>query len=338
MDEQHLKDSHDTFPEHNFLRGAFLVSRSIDQSEVWFKDHIYLKAWVWMIGKANHRAVEKEGFAYQRGEFSTTYDDIREALRTYQHNKKHLPTLKRIRVMLDWFGEKGMIEKTPLRKRQKPPISHPFPTQTNGFTAGHGAYAGLKIKIVNYDLYQTLDNYEGRPKGRDRGRGRADQGHNNKNEEKNEEKNGRNSISSKVSDEALRLAQLLLDSIRECNPDFKPSFDQKDLDRWACDIDLMMRIDKRSPDQIREVIAWVKGDSFWWMNIQSGEKLRKKFDRLVAQMKSPAIGKKVTHDGIAKGAQRLKDAFRRREGRTEHKPLEPDFKPMQGEGFFPESD
>lgn len=138
---------------------------------------------------------------------------------------------------------------------------------------------------------------------------------------RNEKKEIKRGISSEVSEEALRLAQLFLESIRECNPDFKPSFDQKDLDRWACDIDLMMRIDKRSPDQIREVITWLKGDSFWWKNIQSGEKLRKQFDRLVAEMRSPIVGRKVRQDGIEKGIQRLKDAFSGQETkRIEHKP------------------
>ena len=151
-----------------------------------------------MIGKANHQDAEKEGFIYQRGEFSTTYEEIREALRTYQHHRKTLPTLKQVRIMLDWFGEKGMIEKTPLRKKQRPPISHPFPTQTHGVAADLGAYTGLKIKIVNYDLYQTLDNYKGRPKGRDKGRERADQGHNNKNE-KNENNEREDNISCRSS-------------------------------------------------------------------------------------------------------------------------------------------
>ena len=80
--EDHLENFHDAYMENeNLKKGAFQISRSICHSEVWLKDHIYLKAWVWMIGKANHQTVEREGFIYQRGEFSTTYEEIREALR-----------------------------------------------------------------------------------------------------------------------------------------------------------------------------------------------------------------------------------------------------------------
>lgn len=52
--------------------------------------------------------------------------------------------------------------------------------------------------------------------------------------------------------------------------------------RWAYDIDLMMRVDHRSPDEIRELIDWSHKDSFWRANILSPGKLREKWDTLVA--------------------------------------------------------
>jgi hypothetical protein len=176
------------------------------------------------------------------------------------------------------------------------------------------------ITVCNYDQFQGAEDKEAPTD--------APTSHQQTTTNKKIEKEGRRNektkikrnISSEVSEEALRLAQLFLESIRECNPDFKPSFDQKDLDRWACDIDLMMRIDKRSSDQIREVITWLKEDRFWWKNIQSGENLRKKFDRLVAEMRSPKIGKKVKQDGISQGTQRLKDAIGGKGREIEHKP------------------
>lgn len=66
--------------------------------------------------------------------------------------------------------------------------------------------------------------------------------------------------------------------------------------------------------------------------------MRKQFDRLVAEMKSPAIRNKVTQSGIGRAMQRLRDAIRQREGQNEHRPLELDFKLVQEEGFFPEGD
>ena len=176
-------DTPDTSPEqYNLMRGAFLVSRNIDRSEVWSRDHIYLKAWIWMIGKANHKTIEKEGFFYQRGELLTTYEEIRESLKIYRHNKKSYPTPKQIRVMLDWFVKRKMIEKTAIKKGEAPPFSHSSPTPTAISEAENRAYIGLRIRIVNYDTYQNLRNYEGRHKGEGKDRTKAEQGHYNNKE------------------------------------------------------------------------------------------------------------------------------------------------------------
>ena len=52
--------------------------------------------------------------------------------------------------------------------------------------------------------------------------------------------------------------------------------------RWAYDIDLMMRVDHRRPDEIRQLIDLSNKDSFWRANILSPGKLREKWDTLVA--------------------------------------------------------
>ncbi len=80
--------------------------------------------------------------------------------------------------------------------------------------------------------------------------------------------------------EALRLAELLLDLLREKQTDFR----QPNLDRWARDIDRLIRLDKRSPERIEGVIRWSRRDSFWQNNILSAASLRKHFDRLEMQM------------------------------------------------------
>ena len=54
------------------------------------------------------------------------------------------------------------------------------------------------------------------------------------------------------------------------------------LRRWAYDIDLMMRIDCRSSDEIRQLMNWAHRDQFWKANILSPGKLREKWDTLVA--------------------------------------------------------
>ena len=64
-----------------------------------------------------------------------------------------------------------------------------------------------------------------------------------------------------------------------------PDATPEGLRRWAYDIDLMMRIDCRSPDEIRELIDWSHRDQFWKANILSPGKLREKWDTLTAHKK-----------------------------------------------------
>jgi hypothetical protein len=54
--------------------------------------------------------------------------------------------------------------------------------------------------------------------------------------------------------------------------------------QWA-DMDKLLRIDKRSPDEVRSIIEWCQKDAFWNGNIRSTLKLRKQFDTLVGRMR-----------------------------------------------------
>lgn len=88
---------------------------------------------------------------------------------------------------------------------------------------------------------------------------------------------------------AFRLARYLFNCIRKNKPDFK----QPNLQVWARDMDLMIRIDKRDPDEMREVIKWCQEDNApddrgfcWAHNVLSAAKLRKQFDQLAIRMNS----------------------------------------------------
>jgi len=55
--------------------------------------------------------------------------------------------------------------------------------------------------------------------------------------------------------------------------------------KWKSDLEKLIRIDKRSVEDVELVIRWCQQDSFWYKNIRSPAKLREKFDRLVADAK-----------------------------------------------------
>jgi predicted transcriptional regulator len=87
----------------------------------------------------------------------------------------------------------------------------------------------------------------------------------------------------------LRLATLLLGEVQKNRQQRGLSpVKQPDLQSWAWDIDLIVRVDRKEPEQIERVIRWCQGDDFWWKNILSTTKLRKQFDRLEAEMVSKA--------------------------------------------------
>lgn len=93
--------------------------------------------------------------------------------------------------------------------------------------------------------------------------------------------NNKRKIFDETSDPYL-LARLLETDIREHSPHFPESEEQRQ--RWAKDIDLMIRKDKLDVDVIAEVIEWCQQDSFWRSNILSGKKLREKYLQLSIRM------------------------------------------------------
>jgi hypothetical protein len=85
--------------------------------------------------------------------------------------------------------------------------------------------------------------------------------------------------------DAVELAMLLLTTHRKVIPDYlSGKNDNETVERWAKDIEYLIRIDKKPPETIRRVILWAKTPgNFWFPNIQSGVKLREKFEQLYAK-------------------------------------------------------
>lgn len=98
----------------------------------------------------------------------------------------------------------------------------------------------------------------------------------------NTNKNIRNKEYKKYSPDSdeFRLSNLLYGLIKKNNPKFK----EPNLDNWCGHVDKMLRIDKRSVDDIEAVIRWCQQDDFWHKNILSTDKLRKQFDKLYMNM------------------------------------------------------
>ncbi|MCL2793578.1 MAG: hypothetical protein FWD87_10880 [Spirochaetaceae bacterium] len=103
--------------------------------------------------------------------------------------------------------------------------------------------------------------------------------------------------------DATELSTLLLTSHQKEIPDYLSGKNcQAIIERWAEDIEKLIRIDQKSPETIRQVILWVKTPgNFWFPNIQSGKKLRDKYEQLYSQMKArgdPAKKHRIAADEI----------------------------------------
>lgn len=88
-----------------------------------------------------------------------------------------------------------------------------------------------------------------------------------------------------VSDAAVSLAKLLIDKILINHPTSRLSKTCVAAEKsWPVHMQRLMTLDGRSEDEIKSVIAWCQADTFWGSNILSAQKLREKWDTLVAQM------------------------------------------------------
>lgn len=125
---------------------------------------------------------------------------------------------------------------------------------------------------VHYTLV-TVNNWESYQSGNTQVTPKEHPSNTDKNDKNDKNKYCPNSIE-------LDLSQFLWDLILERKPDHK----KPDLQKWAVHIDQMIRIDKRDPDRIRDVIRWCQADDFWQDNILSTNKLRQHFDKLELAM------------------------------------------------------
>jgi phage replication O-like protein O len=99
-----------------------------------------------------------------------------------------------------------------------------------------------------------------------------------------------------VTADAATCALFLLEKIKE----WKPNFKEPNLAQWGRDIDLMLRMDKRTIQEIKDVITWAQADSsFWRANVLSAAKLRKQFDQLQGQMQRTEKVKTEKMDPLA---------------------------------------
>ena len=109
----------------------------------------------------------------------------------------------------------------------------------------------------------------------------------------------RNELSQSEID-ATTIAKYLFSTITSVNASFKG-----DWSKWVKDIELAIRLDKRTKDELINCINWIynsKKGEFWISNILSGKKLREKYDVIVLQI----INDKTSSQSSGNGSKTAK--------------------------------
>jgi hypothetical protein len=88
-----------------------------------------------------------------------------------------------------------------------------------------------------------------------------------------------------LSTEAMGIAEFLYESIKKWDDTHRYNRTKPSLITWAKDIDKAIRIDKRNENSLKAMIEYLftqKTETalFWAPNIQSGKKLREKYDAI----------------------------------------------------------
>lgn len=123
--------------------GYILLSRRLVESEIFDKPPLYLKVWIYLLSKAQH----KDFKGLKRGQLWTNIPEIQEACSWYVGYRKETPTKKQIYTILEW-------------------LRNPCEQDNEGTTKGTmivttKATQGLIINIDKYSFYQDSKNYEG---------------------------------------------------------------------------------------------------------------------------------------------------------------------------------
>ncbi len=237
--------------KENLSNGAFVLSRSIFKSDLWQKPPEYLKIWIYLIGKANHKGRKYRGYYCERGQYFCDYAELRAQLSYKIGFRKKKCGDFAPKTLMKFL--RSTLRITTMKKPR-----------------------GVLITILNYDTYQALDNYE-----------KTNEKTNEKTTKKPQRnqmppsinKNYKELIYSPNSDE-IRMSKLLLDLILHRNPNHR----KPDLQKWCVHVHRMLYADKRGRGEVEAVIRWCQSNNFWQNIILNTEKLRKQYDQLKLKM------------------------------------------------------
>jgi len=239
------------------MAGWVKIHRSIQDHWIW-ENPVKLKWWLDLIMMANHQEnkilINGELVTIEAGERHTSEDKL---------SARWGVSRNTVRKFLALLEKDGMIS---LKKSRQ---------------------SGTTYKVLNYNVYQGFSE-EKKHQTEQRTEQQKDNAVNNELHINKNEKNEKNikdtSPKSKkriydVDSIHYQLAEYLFEEMKKNNPEAR----KPDFHKWANDIRLMMEIDNRKEEQVRNMITWSQSNDFWKGNILSAKKLRDKYDQMKVQ-------------------------------------------------------
>lgn len=106
-----------------------------------------------------------------------------------------------------------------------------------------------------------------------------------------------------------RLTLLLITEMIKNDSNAKvPKIDTKQFKTWCDHIEKLIRLDKREPQQIANVINWCQNSTFWISNIMSTAKLRKQYPTLLIQYNNRNKSNNNSQPTLSEKVKSIKEA------------------------------
>lgn len=147
--------------------GYILLSRTLIESEIWDKPPLYLKIWIYLLSKAQH----KDYKGLKRGQVLTSIPEIQEACSYNVGFRKEMPSYNQVRRALDWMRETGetaissdLYERntnaTPNHITNEAMNATTKATTNDKMITTTKHTQGMVVNIENYAIYQDPKSYE----------------------------------------------------------------------------------------------------------------------------------------------------------------------------------
>jgi hypothetical protein len=244
--------------------GVFQTDRAIFNNPIW-ENPAKFRLFFYIYGNAvfAKEGVDINGIHVARGQFLRSYRNLANDLKYLENRSLKKYSISHIKKLIEQLVEEKRIEMEVTE-------------------------LGTLFTVLNYEQYQGFERFQksNQERRENRTRTEREQNENNNNNDKNDKnvKNDKNtsSLQNKFSNSDIEyILSLELASLMQGN---KPNVKVGDPQSWAKHFDLMIRRDKRTVEDIRNVMVWSQKDPFWSSNILSAKKLREKFDQLQLKM------------------------------------------------------